>query len=271
MLIFQDLYIIDKSFDEKNPSNQELLFTNMSPTPHKKADGKVEKSSTKGEKSIGKDKSNPSAKNKIEHHQSKSEELKKEKETLLAARDQGTLTEEDEEKLRDIEDKLRVYETAASQQNVTSTRKIEPIQIQNKSDHESDHESDNESVYTKEPTVTTTSEDTEMKQEPDEELKPQTGRLLDDLNMEWDVDLNKSYGESSLQNIPKDAFGHIVRNSRTRYCIRYGSGDARSARFESVLPNESKYSAQRDVTQSRNRIVEKIVQLPVSQLKACLQ
>ncbi|KAJ6201963.1 hypothetical protein J3E72DRAFT_181081 [Bipolaris maydis] len=99
-----------------------------------------------------------------------------------------------------------------------------------------------------------------IKQEFGGESKPSTGELIDDLSMKWDIDLNDSYGESSLQNLPKDAFGHIVRNSRTRYCIRYGSQDARSARFESILPNGSNYTTQRDVTQGSNRIVEKIVQ-----------
>ncbi|CAE7219892.1 hypothetical protein HRS9139_09654 [Pyrenophora teres f. teres] len=101
----------------------------------------------------------------------------------------------------------------------------------------------------------------EIKKEPAEESKISASRLVDNLNMEWDVDVNSSYVESSLQNLPKDAFGHITRYSQSRYCVRYGSADAHSARFESTLPNGSRYQGTRDVTQRSNRIIERIVQI----------
>jgi len=99
-----------------------------------------------------------------------------------------------------------------------------------------------------------------IKKEYAEESKMPNITLVDNLDMEWDVKVNNTYVESSLQNHPKEAFGHIMRYSQARYCIRYGSADARSARFESALPDGSKYNETRDVTQRSNRIVEKIVQ-----------
>ncbi|KAF2843952.1 hypothetical protein T440DRAFT_411105, partial [Plenodomus tracheiphilus IPT5] len=100
-----------------------------------------------------------------------------------------------------------------------------------------------------------------MKIERPNESKMSTTRLVDDkLNMAWDVNVNDTHVESSLQNLDKEAFGHIMRNSQARYCVRYGSADARSARFESTLPAGSRYQETRDVTQRSNRIVERIVQ-----------
>jgi hypothetical protein len=58
----------------------------------------------------------------------------------------------------------------------------------------------------------------------------------------------------------KEAIGHIIRTSQARYCVGYGSADARSARFESTLPDGSKYQGTSDVTKRSNRIVERIVQ-----------
>jgi hypothetical protein len=102
--------------------------------------------------------------------------------------------------------------------------------------------------------------DGKVKQEPQEDSKVSTNRLVDDLDMAWDVDIDDRHIEPSLQNHAKEAFGHIMRNSQTRYCVRYGSADAYSARFESTLPDRSRYQETRDVTQRSNRIVEKIVQ-----------
>jgi len=107
----------------------------------------------------------------------------------------------------------------------------------------------------------TLSKDRKVKQEPQEEPKTSTNRLVDDLDMAWDVDVDDRHIEPSLQNHNKEAFGHIMRNSQARYCVRYGSADAYSARFESTLPDGSRYQETRDVTQRSNRIVERIVQL----------
>ncbi|KZM24120.1 hypothetical protein ST47_g4738 [Ascochyta rabiei] len=101
----------------------------------------------------------------------------------------------------------------------------------------------------------------EMKKERAEGSKMSTNRLVDNLNMAWDVNVSDTHVESSLHNHPKEAFGHIMRNSQARYCIRYGSADAHSARFESTLPDGSRYQETREVTQRSNRIVERIVQI----------
>ena len=104
-------------------------------------------------------------------------------------------------------------------------------------------------------------EDSEM----EEPAKPQVDRptksLVDDLNMTWDVDVETQQNDSSLQDLDKKVFGHLCRYSTTRYCIRFGSAAAHSAKFESTLPPNSTYGGSRDVTQRSNRIIEKIVQL----------
>jgi hypothetical protein len=48
---------------------------------------------------------------------------------------------------------------------------------------------------------------------------------MDDLNMAWDIDVDDRHIEPSLQNHNKEAFSHIMRNSQSRYCVRYGSAD----------------------------------------------
>ncbi|KAF9729891.1 hypothetical protein PMIN01_11824 [Paraphaeosphaeria minitans] len=88
-----------------------------------------------------------------------------------------------------------------------------------------------------------------------------TKSLVDDLNMTWDVDVETQHNESSLRDLYRQVFGHLCRNSTTRYCVRFGSAAAYSAKFESTLPPNSTYRGSRDVTQRSNRIVEKIVQL----------
>ncbi|CAN9211946.1 unnamed protein product [Alternaria alternata] len=75
-----------------------------------------------------------------------------------------------------------------------------------------------------------------------------------------DVNVNNRHIEPSLQNQHSKAFSHIIRNSQTRYYIKYKSADAYSARFKSTLPARSRYQETRDVTQRSNRIVERIMQ-----------
>ncbi|KAF1967669.1 hypothetical protein BU23DRAFT_482654 [Bimuria novae-zelandiae CBS 107.79] len=93
------------------------------------------------------------------------------------------------------------------------------------------------------------------------EIDKPTKSLVDDLNMTWDVDVEIQQNESSLRDLDRQVFGHLSRNSTTRYCIRFGSAAAYSAKFESTLPPNSTYNGSRDVTQRSNRIVEKIVQI----------
>lgn len=99
----------------------------------------------------------------------------------------------------------------------------------------------------------------------EEPVRPQINRptksLIDDLNMMWDVDVETQQNEPSLQDLDRQVFGHLSRHSVTRYCTRYGSAAAYSAKFESTLPPNSTYRGSRDVTQRSNRIVEKIIQL----------
>lgn len=100
---------------------------------------------------------------------------------------------------------------------------------------------------------------------PEESVHPPISRptesLVDDLNMTWNVDVETQQNDSSLQDLDRQVFGHLSRHSTTRYCIRFGSAAAYSAKFESTLPPNSTYRGNRDVTQRSNRIVEKIVQL----------
>ena len=99
-----------------------------------------------------------------------------------------------------------------------------------------------------------------VKEEPYKESSVSTNRLVDDLHMAQDVNIDNRHVEPSLQNQEKEAFSHIIRNSQTRYCVRYRSADAYSARFELTLLNRSRYRETKDVTQRSNRIVERIVQ-----------
>jgi hypothetical protein len=99
-----------------------------------------------------------------------------------------------------------------------------------------------------------------IKEEYAEESKIPTKRVEDDLGMEWYIDVSGTYVEPELQNLHKEAIGHIMRTSQACYCVGYGSADARSARFESALPDGSRYQQTRDVTKRSTRIVENIVQ-----------
>ncbi|EMD66404.1 hypothetical protein COCSADRAFT_353631 [Bipolaris sorokiniana ND90Pr] len=235
-----------------------------------------------------KTKNTKSMKSTIGHHDDKLRKLQEEYDKLEETRDQGMFTEEDEAKLKEIKTEMGKYASATAQISINHTTGAgsgstepmdgEPIETDTESGN-TDHMTHGK-VIANEPIATQpdaaihaldpekryashqegSSGHSKMKQELKEESKTFTQELVDNLNMTWNIDVNDSHGESSLQHLPKGVFGHIQRSSRTRYCVRFGSKEGLSARFESILPNGSDYKEERDVTQGSNRIVEKIVQ-----------
>ncbi|KAJ6212904.1 hypothetical protein PSV09DRAFT_2395467 [Bipolaris maydis] len=243
---------------------------------------------TNNTKGMKKTKNTKSMKSTIGHHDDKLRKLQEEYDKLEETRDQGMFTEEDEAKLKEIKTEMGKYASATAQISINHTTGAgsgstepmdgEPIETDTESGN-TDHMTHGK-VIANEPIATQpdaaihaldpekryashqegSSGHSKMKQELKEESKTFTQELVDNLNMTWNIDVNDSHGESSLQHLPKGVFGHIQRSSRTRYCVRFGSKEGLSARFESILPNGSDYKEERDVTQGSNRIVEKIVQ-----------
>ncbi|KAI1663553.1 hypothetical protein L13192_12508 [Pyrenophora tritici-repentis] len=237
-------------------------------------------------------------KSSIEGHDERLRKLEEEREDLLEKKEEGMFTKDDEAKLDTVEKAISKYNVAMTQANLSTTTGPIPdssavtegdtvgqnvtgqaVTEQHATEHNAtEHDAtendmaekyateQNTTAYTPDRRTTNVnaqespSRHAQIKREGSEESKVSTNRLVDNLNMAWDVNVNNTYRESLLQNHPKEAFGHLTRNSRTRYCVRYGSADARSARFESMLPDGSRYEETRDVTQRSNRIVEQIVQ-----------
>jgi hypothetical protein len=235
----------------------------------------------------------------IGHHDDRYRRLEAEKVKLLEAEKQNMFTDDDEKRLKEIEKALDGYDRTMAQTNPNPATAVIPeastaaesdttvpdATRHDKSQQEAIGQSTAEQGVTKQnvggqeataqnPTgsvpdletphasaLGTFSKGQHVKKEYEDKPKTSTNRLVDDLNMAWDVDMDDTHLESSLQNHDREAFGHIMRNSQTRYCVRYGSADAYSARFESTLPQGSRYQETRDVTQRSNRIVERIVQL----------
>jgi hypothetical protein len=255
--------------------------------------GKINKSSTSREPKTRSQKQSA-----IAHHDDRYRKLEAEQAKLLETQKQGMFTDDDDQRLKEIERALAGYDSAMAQANTnpgtvasseTGTTSdgdtaIQDITTQDATQQQAtgqdamqqeatgpdtgglDVTGQHATASTPDPEPTYTnvlgapSKDRKIKLKPREEPKTSTNRLVDDLDMAWDVDVDDRHIEPSLQNHSREAFGHIMRNSQTRYCIRYGSADAYSARFESTLPAGSKYQETRDVTQRSNRIVERIVQ-----------
>ncbi|CAG5137495.1 uncharacterized protein ALTATR162_LOCUS131 [Alternaria atra] len=224
----------------------------------------------------------------IAHHDDRYRKLEAEQAKLLEAQKQDMFTDDDDQRLKEIERALAGYDSAMAQANTNpgtvaspeagatsdSDTVIQGTTTQDAMQQEAtepdtgglDVTGQRATVNTPDPEPThanilgALSKDRNVKREPREEPKASTNRLVDDLDMAWNVDVDDRHIEPSLQNHNREAFGHIMRNSQTRYCIRYGSADAYSARFESTLPAGSRYRETRDVTQRSNRIVERIVQ-----------
>ncbi|CAN9239272.1 unnamed protein product [Alternaria alternata] len=234
----------------------------------------------------------------IAHHDDRYRKLEAEQAKLLEAQKQDMFTDDDDQRLKEIERALAGYDSAMAQANTNPGTVASPeagatsdgdTVIQGTTTQDAMQQEATEpdtggldatgpdmggldvtgqraTVNTPDPEPTHTnvlgalSKDLKIKREPREESKASTNRLVDDLDMAWDVDVDDRHIEPSLQNQHSEAFGHIMRNSQTRYCVRYGSADAYSARFESTLPAGSRYRETRDVTQRSNRIVERIVQ-----------
>lgn len=230
-----------------------------------------------------------SEKSKIEYHDEKVRKLEAELAKLQHAKDQGIFAEDDENQMSSIRAELEKYNSAMTQVNInTATRPESSVAAgqhaaeqnatmrnsteQNASGQDATMQNATEQNATElnatanAPNPGTThanaqespSEQGEIKREHAEESKMPTQRLVDDLGMAWDVDVNNTCVDPSLQGQEKSAIGHIMRTSQARFCVTYGS-KARSARFESSLPHGSQYQGSRDVTKRSNRIVEKIV------------
>jgi len=233
-------------------------------------------------------------KSNIKDYDERLKKLEKEQEELLEKKNEGMFTKDDEENLDTVEKAISKYTVAMTQANLSTTTGPIPDSSagterdtvgqnvpeqavteqdateQDATEHDAtEHDAAERNATANEPDPRAThanaqkspSRDRKIKQEPLGESNMSTSRLVDNLNMAWDVSVNDTHVESSLQNLSKEAFGHIMRNSQARYCVRYGSADARSARFESALPDGSTYNETRDVTQRSNRIVERIVQI----------
>ncbi|KAF9730236.1 hypothetical protein PMIN01_12169 [Paraphaeosphaeria minitans] len=102
---------------------------------------------------------------------------------------------------------------------------------------------------------TKTEKDEPTKTEKDEPTK--TGK--DDLNIEWDIS-GATQRIEPYQHVPRLAYGHLSKNSRMRYCIRYGSSKACSTILETQPPLNESYQNEKDVTKRSDRIIENIVE-----------
>ncbi|KAJ5028936.1 hypothetical protein PSV08DRAFT_369867 [Bipolaris maydis] len=164
-------------------------------------------------------------------------------------------TSDDEKRLKDIENTLAGYNRTMAQTNKVPTIKADP---------ESAAVSDSTTRENLEPQGMTGAMDSgKTHAKPSPEFSENRN-----IKQEYKVDINWRHTETSLQHLKKEVFSHITRNSLNRCCIRYGSADAYSARFESILPEGSPYLGTRDVTQRSNRIVKRIVQIHRDKKKA---
>ncbi|KAJ6280855.1 hypothetical protein J3E71DRAFT_362264 [Bipolaris maydis] len=211
----------------------------------------------------------------IGHHDEQYKKLEAEREQLRVAQEHDLFTSGDERRLKDIENTLAGYKRTMAQTNKVHTIKADPdsAAIGDSTTRENLEPQGviGQDVRGQEATTETALSSaldlgkTHVNPYPDvsenRDVKQEYSRLVDDLNMAWDVNINRKHTEPSLQHLKKEVFGHIVRNSQTRCCVRYGSADAYSARFESTLPEGSEYNGTRDVTQRSIRIVERIVQM----------
>jgi hypothetical protein len=228
-------------------------------------------------------------KSKIEYHDEKVKKLEAELAKLQHVKDQGLFADEDEKQMSSIRAELEKYNSAMTQVNInTATRPESSVaagqqaaqqnateqnateqnaNIQNASGQDAsgqDATMQNATANAPNPGTTHANgqrsppEQGETKREHTGGSKMPTQRLVDDLGMAWDMDVNNTCVDPSLQGQEKSAIGHIMRTSQARFCVTYGS-KARSARFESSLPHGSQYQGSRDVTKRSNRIVEKIV------------
>ncbi|KAF7569463.1 hypothetical protein PtrM4_118780 [Pyrenophora tritici-repentis] len=235
-----------------------------------------------------------SEKSTIEYHDEKVKKLEADLTKLQHAKDQGMFAEDDEKQMSSIRAELEKYNSAMTQVNINTATRPESSAAagqqaaqqnateQNAAEQNATMQDATEQNATMQnasgqdatmqnatanaPNPGTThanaqkspSQKGEIKREHAEESKMPTQRLVDDLGMAWDVDVNNTCVDPSLQGQEKSAIGHIMRTSQACFCVTYGS-KARSARFESSLPHGSQYQGSRDVTKGSNRIVEKIV------------
>jgi hypothetical protein len=248
----------------------------------------INMSSAKITKQTGRSRNESEMVSKLKAHNEQLEKLQAERDELVEKKKiEGVLNADDEAKSNTIENAISKYtgakaqvtptpessaatESHATEQHTTEQHTTE----QHTTDqHTTDQHTTDEHTTEQHATVNAPEPATkhvndrespskygEIKREPAEESKMTTNRYVDDLGMAWDVDVNDTHVELALQNQNKEAIGHIMRTSQARYCVGYGSADARSARFESTLPDGSKYQGTRDVTKRSNRIVERIVQ-----------
>ncbi|KAJ6199981.1 hypothetical protein J3E72DRAFT_393445 [Bipolaris maydis] len=252
----------------------------MAPVKKASKDDKVSKTGKTPQSSEPKTRAQKKAA--IGHHDEQYKKLEAEREQLRVAQEHDLFTSDDKKRLKDIENTLAGYNRTMAQTNKVPTIKADP---------ESAAVSDSTTRENLEPQGMTGQEiggqeatkqtapgsamdsgKTHAKPSPEfsenRNVKQEYSRLVDDLDMAWEVNINWRHTETSLQHLKKEVFGHITRNSLNRCCIRYGSADAYSARFESILPEGSPYLGTRDVTQRSNRIVERIVQIHRDKKKA---
>jgi hypothetical protein len=95
------------------------------------------------------------------------------------------------------------------------------------------------------------------------DLQPNTGQLStarDELDIEWDIDLDNTQVVSPLEGVENVVMGHFVKSGRVYYVQRYGDKMSSSAVVSSELPQGSTYNLEVDVTERSNRILELILE-----------
>jgi hypothetical protein len=200
----------------------------------------------------------------IEEHDDKLKKLEKEHAELAEKQGDDMFTEEDDARLKKVAEEIERYNAVMAQVNINPTPESSAVAEQHATEqHATEQHTPEQDVVEQNATVNAPDSVTKherIKEEYAEESKIPTKRVEDDLGMEWYIDVSGTYVEPELQNLHKEAIGHIMRTSQACYCVGYGSADARSARFKSALPDGSRYQQTRDVTKRSTRIVENIVQ-----------
>jgi hypothetical protein len=218
---------------------------------------------------------------KLKAHNEQLEKLEAERDELVGKQEtEGVLDAEDEAKLGTVLNAINKYTSAKAQVTATpeSSAATEPHATEDDTTRENAAEEDATMGNTTEQHATeqhaTEQHDPgtkhandqesplkhgDIKREPVEESKITTNRHVDDLGVEWDIKSNTRV-DPKLRNQKGNIIGHLTRRSQDLYCVRYGTPDARSALFESTIPDGLDYDGTKDVTKRSDRIVERIVQ-----------
>jgi hypothetical protein len=171
-------------------------------------------------------------------------------------------TETDQQEFEEVTKKLQAYEKIQQQANVqtpsataATSNTREPGQKANT--RRAGQENPQEGDPNEELDVTMDEAAPTTENGPHGDTMPSTERLVDDLNMVWNVDA--SDGQYSPSNEKQEGIGHLRKGSMTSYLVRKGDEGAYSVVWSHARPEG--YKDTRDVTQRGNRIIENIVQI----------